>query len=134
MMAAVQPFISGAISKTINMPENTTVEEIENIYVQAWRYGLKSVALYRDDSKGSQPLNSKMDLTKADTQTSDGNEELNPLDYPTWGSRRELPTRRTGFTSPTPMLWNADGFVRCISSMSSSIYCRMVRLISRMAS
>ena len=56
MMAAVQPFLSGAISKTVNMPESTTVEDIENIYVEAWRRGLKAVAVYRDGCKRSQPL------------------------------------------------------------------------------
>ncbi len=57
MMAAVQPFISGAISKTINMPETATVEEIEQAYVEAWRLGLKAVAIYRDGCKKVQPLN-----------------------------------------------------------------------------
>ncbi|WKZ57407.1 MAG: vitamin B12-dependent ribonucleotide reductase [Bdellovibrionota bacterium] len=57
MMAAVQPFISGAISKTVNLPEATTVDEIFNIYLDAWRKGLKAVALYRDGSKRTQPLN-----------------------------------------------------------------------------
>ncbi len=56
MMAAVQPFISGAISKTINMPEQATVEEIAEAYVEAWRLGLKAVAIYRDGSKKAQPL------------------------------------------------------------------------------
>ena len=58
MMGAVQPFISGAISKTINMPEESTVEEIVDAYVDAWRLGLKAVAIYRDGSKRTQPLNS----------------------------------------------------------------------------
>src|SRR5262249_13078721 len=57
MMAAVQPFISGAISKTINMPEQTTVEEIEQAYIEAWRLGLKAVAIYRAGCKKTQPLN-----------------------------------------------------------------------------
>jgi ribonucleoside-diphosphate reductase alpha chain len=57
MMAAVQPFISGAISKTINMPEQATVEEIEEAYIQAWKLGLKAVAIYRDGCKKTQPLN-----------------------------------------------------------------------------
>ncbi len=57
MMAAVQPFISGAISKTINMPEQATVEDIEQAYVEAWRLGLKAVAIYRDGCKRVQPLN-----------------------------------------------------------------------------
>ena len=58
MMAAAQPFISGAISKTINMPENATVDEITEAYVQAWKLGLKAVAIYRDGSKKAQPLSS----------------------------------------------------------------------------
>jgi len=58
MMAAVQPFISGAISKTINMPEECTVEEIMNAYTESWRLGLKAVAIYRDNSKKVQPLSS----------------------------------------------------------------------------
>lgn len=58
MMAAVQPFISGAISKTINMPEESTVEDIMNAYVESWRLGLKAVAIYRDNSKKAQPLSS----------------------------------------------------------------------------
>ena len=57
MMGAVQPFISGAISKTINMPEQATVEEIEQAYIEAWRLGLKAVAIYRDGCKKTQPLN-----------------------------------------------------------------------------
>lgn len=56
MMVAVQPFISGAISKTVNLPESSSPQEISDIYVQAWKCGLKSVAIYRDNSKGSQPL------------------------------------------------------------------------------
>jgi ribonucleoside-diphosphate reductase alpha chain len=58
MMAAVQPFISGAISKTINMPEESTVEDIMNAYTESWRLGLKAVAIYRDNSKKVQPLSS----------------------------------------------------------------------------
>jgi ribonucleoside-diphosphate reductase alpha chain len=57
MMAAAQPFLSGAISKTINMPEESTVEDISNAYIESWKLGLKSVAIYRDNSKRSQPLN-----------------------------------------------------------------------------
>ena len=58
MMAAVQPFISGAISKTINMPEECTVEEIMSAYTESWKLGLKAVAIYRDNSKSVQPLSS----------------------------------------------------------------------------
>ncbi|HMK29578.1 MAG TPA: vitamin B12-dependent ribonucleotide reductase, partial [Terriglobales bacterium] len=56
MMAAAQPFISGAISKTVNLPESATIEEIEQAYMQAWRLGLKAVAIYRNGCKKSQPL------------------------------------------------------------------------------
>ena len=59
MMAAAQPFISGAISKTVNMPNECTVAQIRDTYVQAWKMGLKCVAIYRDGSKRSQPLNTK---------------------------------------------------------------------------
>jgi len=59
MMAAAQPFISGAISKTVNMPSECTVEEVRDTYIQAWKMGLKCVAIYRDGSKRSQPLNTK---------------------------------------------------------------------------
>jgi ribonucleoside-diphosphate reductase alpha chain len=65
MMAATQPFISGAISKTINMPEHATVDEIAEAYIQAWKLGLKAVAIYRDGSKKNQVLNSgKVDKEK----------------------------------------------------------------------
>ena len=56
MMAAAQPFLSGAISKTINMPEESTVEDVADAYMESWKLGLKAVAIYRDNSKGSQPL------------------------------------------------------------------------------
>ena len=57
MMAAAQPFLSGAISKTVNMPEDSTVEDIEEAYIEGWKLGLKALAIYRDGSKSSQPLN-----------------------------------------------------------------------------
>ena len=59
MMAAAQPFLSGAISKTVNMPNEATVEEIMNTYIEGWRLGLKAIAIYRDGSKRSQPVVSK---------------------------------------------------------------------------
>src|SRR5207237_5798694 len=61
MMASAQPFISGAISKTINLPNEATVEDIKNSYYLSWKLGLKANALYRDGSKLSQPLNVKSD-------------------------------------------------------------------------
>jgi ribonucleoside-diphosphate reductase alpha chain len=69
MMAAAQPFLSGAISKTINMPEESTIEDVMDAYMESWKLGLKAVAVYRDNSKRSQPLNAagqKKDEKKAD--------------------------------------------------------------------
>jgi ribonucleoside-diphosphate reductase alpha chain len=57
MMGATQPFLSGAISKTVNLPQNCTVDDIAEAYMESWRQGLKAVAIYRDNSKGTQPLN-----------------------------------------------------------------------------
>jgi ribonucleoside-diphosphate reductase alpha chain len=65
MMGAVQPFISGAISKTVNVPKAATVEEIEQAYVDSWRIGAKAVSIYRDGSKRTQPLNTSKDKEKA---------------------------------------------------------------------
>jgi ribonucleoside-diphosphate reductase alpha chain len=56
MMAAVQPFVSGAISKTVNMPEEATVEDVEQLHIEAWQMGLKAIAIYRDNCKVAQPL------------------------------------------------------------------------------
>jgi ribonucleoside-diphosphate reductase alpha chain len=64
MMAAAQPFISGAISKTINLPHEAAVEEIADSYLLSWQLGLKACALYRDGSKLSQPLSNKSDKKK----------------------------------------------------------------------
>jgi ribonucleoside-diphosphate reductase alpha chain len=64
MMAAAQPFISGAISKTVNMPEQATAEDIMEVYLEGWRMGLKAIAIYRDGSKRSQPLNTSRDDKK----------------------------------------------------------------------
>ncbi len=64
MMAAVQPFISGAISKTCNVPNEATVEEIREAYLEGWRLGLKALAIYRDGSKGSQPVSTKAESSK----------------------------------------------------------------------
>jgi ribonucleoside-diphosphate reductase alpha chain len=76
MIAAAQPFISGAISKTVNMPSACTVEEIRDTYVQAWKMGLKCVAIYRDGSKRSQPLNTKKTNEGGDKTSSPDNSAL----------------------------------------------------------
>ncbi len=64
MMAAAQPFISGAISKTVNLPQEATVEDVALAYAESWRQGLKAIAIYRDGSKGTQPLNTSMDAKR----------------------------------------------------------------------
>ena len=74
MMSAVQPFLSGAISKTVNLPNDCTVEDIEDAYIQAWRMGLKAIAVYRDGCKRTQPLS--MNLKQA---TSDGKTPLEAI-------------------------------------------------------
>jgi ribonucleoside-diphosphate reductase alpha chain len=78
MMAAAQPFLSGAISKTINMPEESTIEDIMNAYIESWKLGLKAVAIYRDNSKRSQPLSAagKKDEKKAEAATEPVQREL----------------------------------------------------------
>ncbi|MDR1833167.1 MAG: vitamin B12-dependent ribonucleotide reductase, partial [Propionibacteriaceae bacterium] len=69
MMAAVQPFLSGAISKTVNLPEEATVEEIEDVFMQSWRMGLKALAVYRDNCKVGQPLNESKNGSKSESET-----------------------------------------------------------------
>jgi len=64
MMAAAQPFLSGAISKTVNLPQEATVDEIAEAYAESWRQGIKAVAIYRDGSKGTQPLNTGLDAKR----------------------------------------------------------------------
>jgi ribonucleoside-diphosphate reductase alpha chain len=71
MMAAAQPFLSGAISKTINLPNEGTIEEIADAYLMSWKLGLKACALYRDGSKLSQPLSNKSDKKKKNTEESE---------------------------------------------------------------
>jgi ribonucleoside-diphosphate reductase alpha chain len=66
MMGATQPFISGAISKTVNVPKEATVEEIMQAYIQSWKLGAKAISIYRDGSKRTQPLNTSKDKTPAE--------------------------------------------------------------------
>jgi ribonucleoside-diphosphate reductase alpha chain len=100
MMAAAQPFISGAISKTVNMPNECTVEDIRDAYVQAWKMGLKCVAIYRDGSKRSQPLNTRKTNEGGDksasTETSALTARLNELEREVAALRTEAgqPLRR----------------------------------------
>jgi ribonucleoside-diphosphate reductase alpha chain len=108
MMAAAQPFLSGAISKTVNLPNEATVEDVSEIYLQGWKLGLKAIALYRDGCKSSQPLSTsdkgtaeakKEGATDAAMQTS----RSMPAPFiegatPPPTVRHRLPRKRTGFT------------------------------------
>ncbi|PWU19686.1 MAG: vitamin B12-dependent ribonucleotide reductase [Verrucomicrobia bacterium] len=109
MMAAAQPFISGAISKTVNMPKESTVEDIRDAYVQAWKMGLKCVAIYRDGSKRSQPLNTKRTNEGGDKPAKNGSaseERLHEMeteiarlrDQAGLPVRKRLPDTRTAVT------------------------------------
>ena len=102
MMAACQPFLSGAISKTVNLPETATVEEIEDVYLQSWKLGLKATAIYRDNCKVGQPLSDgKSDSAKKDqglpTSADAAVEVVEKVVYaPT---RKRLPKSRTSRTT-----------------------------------
>ncbi len=87
MMAAVQPFVSGAISKTVNMPSESSVEDVEKAYIDGWKMGLKALAIYRDGSKRSQPLATSMDKTTG--------EKVRIVERPL---RRRLPAERQALT------------------------------------
>lgn len=78
MMAAVQPFLSGAISKTVNMPESATIEDVEKIYMDAWKMGIKAVAIYRDNCKVGQPLSNKKDDDKSEN-SDNGSQEIREI-------------------------------------------------------
>ncbi|MEI6248988.1 MAG: vitamin B12-dependent ribonucleotide reductase [bacterium] len=95
MMAAVQPFLSGAISKTVNMPETATVEDIEELHIQSWKMGLKAVAIYRDNCKVAQPLS----MAKKDGDKADVVKELaTEVATVNFKERKELPRVRTSRT------------------------------------
>ncbi len=87
MMAAVQPFLSGAISKTVNLPEDATVEDIENIYIEGWKLGLKAIAVYRDGCKKAQPL-----VTKDKKEKEEGGKGEVEISFSP--QRKELPVER----------------------------------------
>jgi ribonucleoside-diphosphate reductase alpha chain len=103
MMAAVQPFISGAISKTINMPNSANFEDVKGAYMLSWKNGLKAVALYRDGSKLSQPLSSGTDpLADTILKVEKGLDVITPSadsrKNAVRGIRKLLPSRRMGYT------------------------------------
>ena len=102
MMAATQPFLSGAISKTVNLPSDSTVEDIQEIYMEGWKLGLKSIAMYRDGSKGSQPLNTGNDKAKKSEKEIKYDEEaimIKALEGVVQrGTKVSLPKKRKGDT------------------------------------
>ena len=100
MMAAAQPFLSGAISKTINMPEESTVKDIMNAYIESWRLGLKAVAIYRDNSKRSQPLSAAKDAKKEEKKTAATPGALEPVQRELFAraQREKMPYERASVT------------------------------------
>ena len=107
MMAAVQPFISGAISKTVNMPEDVSVEDVEQLHLDAWKMGLKAVAIYRDNCKVAQPLSmakkddDKKDEPAAAEKVAESSlvAAVQPEGFIVKGAvKRELPRKRAGKT------------------------------------
>ncbi|MFF5436606.1 vitamin B12-dependent ribonucleotide reductase [Streptomyces achromogenes] len=101
MMAAIQPWISGAISKTVNMPETATVEEVEEIYFEAWKLGVKALAIYRDNCKVGQPLSAKKkdsaDEKKAEEPAAVETKVEKVVEYRP--VRKRLPKGRPGITT-----------------------------------
>jgi ribonucleoside-diphosphate reductase alpha chain len=91
MMGATQPFLSGAISKTVNVPKDATVEDIQEAYIESWRLGAKAVSIYRDGSKRTQPLNTSKDNGAAAQALVDAAAARQPI-------RRRLPDERASFT------------------------------------
>ncbi len=98
MMSAVQPFLSGAISKTVNLPTDCTVEDIEDAYIQAWKLGLKAIAVYRDGCKRTQPLSTNM--TQATSNGSKVVANVDPLDLLAPEERRLVEALRSRKTRP----------------------------------
>ncbi|HXG08771.1 MAG TPA: vitamin B12-dependent ribonucleotide reductase [Gemmataceae bacterium] len=103
MMAAAQPFISGGISKTINMPHDATIEDVKRVYWLSWELGVKCMALYRDGSKLSQPLNTVADLSEeaaalAEEPKAEPVRIAEKIVYRYIAHRRRLPDRRAGYT------------------------------------
>lgn len=98
MMAAVQPFLSGAISKTVNMPEEATIEDIEQLHIDAWKMGLKAVAIYRDNCKVAQPLSMAKKEGSEKAEPAVAAEAVNETFVVRGAVRRELPRVRNSKT------------------------------------
>lgn len=107
MMAAVQPFLSGAISKTVNMPETATIEDIEEVYMEGWKMGLKAIAIYRDNCKVGQPLSDGKKKATKDEPAAETKEI--PLEERR-AVRRKLPSTRPARTY-SYSVGGADGYI-----------------------
>jgi ribonucleoside-diphosphate reductase alpha chain len=105
MMAAVQPFISGAISKTVNLPHETTPEEIAQVYVDAWKLGLKAIAVYREGSKRTQPLSLGKDKPREVLAAEEEKKSAAPRSY-----RHRLPDERQSITHKFAIA-NHEGYI-----------------------
>jgi ribonucleoside-diphosphate reductase alpha chain len=101
MMAACQPFLSGAISKTVNMPNGATVDEITNTYIEGWRLGLKAVAIYRDGSKRSAPLNTKKTKDMGVEEAPEATAETGMLRGRIADLEKEIETLRAAMEQPS---------------------------------
>jgi ribonucleoside-diphosphate reductase alpha chain len=106
MMGAAQPFISGAISKTVNMPEHVTVEEVEQLFVESWKLGLKAVAIYRDNCKVAQPMSADKKSAAAAPQSEGAGE---PQTLP-WSAKKRLPRSRPAITTSF-RVGDAEGYI-----------------------
>ncbi|MEU8055359.1 vitamin B12-dependent ribonucleotide reductase [Microbispora bryophytorum] len=100
MMAAVQPFLSGAISKTVNLPESATVDDIEQVYLEGWKLGLKALAVYRDNCKVGQPLSiAKKASAEAPAEASADKEPIVQVVEVARPTRRRMPNQRPSTTT-----------------------------------
>ena len=108
MMAAVQPFLSGSISKTVNMPESATVQDVEHIYSQGWKLGLKALAVYRDNCKVGQPLSdARKKSATAEAEPAQSPHDVRPV-------RRRLPKQRSAMVTRFSVA-GAEGYMTASS-------------------
>ena len=126
MMAAAQPFLSGAISKTVNMPSTATVEEVEDVYYQGWKYGLKALAIYRDNCKVGQPLSDAR--SKEESSSTPQGISSHPI-------RQRLPKSRAGMTTSFSVA-GAEGYMTtsaCADGRLGEVFLKMSKQGSTLA-
>src|SRR5580658_4546096 len=137
MMAAAQPFLSGAISKTINMPEESTVEDIIEAYTESWKLGIKAVAIYRDNSKRSQPLSAAGKKEEEKAAVSDPTPVKTAADAPApaqqelfaGAKRRKLPAERNSITHKFSVVGH-EGYItvgRYKDTLPGEIFIKMAK-------